>query len=835
MDGTYPLSHILKEAIVTAQNQARLNRHTTFSGAHLLWGILQEDTQFCEYLETIGKNVHNLRSWAEFKIKYYPKSSKAEDSPSGDEGIQRIFNEADRLRRIIFAEEITSQHLIEALSQPGLAYDEEELRLFPISPGEIQRLKKEQIQHEDLRASIGQSGFSIESSGFNSILVKYCEDISQRARNGKIDPVIGREKEMLELVSILGKRQSPNVLIVGEPGVGKTALIGGLALLIMEENIPSYLEGASIFELDISGRLVAGAYKGEVEERLKKILTALKEFEKDNDKKAVLFIDEIHILLDEKGSVGSGAVNLLKPELARGELTVIGATTNVEWQKFIESDPAFERRFSTIVVKEPDEELAIEMLQGISAKLYEKHQIKINEEAMPEAVYLAKRYLGKKNLPVSAIDLLDTSLAFVKVMNDTAEKQISNLGVQLEKIAQELVGTERQQAKKLERFGKTIENSLTPILLGKLSSPIETNGFHLASDYLDYYTEKLSELSDLASVTQETLGKEDVASVVSYQSGIPIGKIQTDEQQKMLNIESHLRERVVGQDHALEVLANVIRRSRVNLKEPNKPIGVFFFVGPTGTGKTELAKSLAEFLFNDESALIRFDMSEFKEKHSVALLYGSPPGYIGYKEGGLLVNKIRRRPYSVVLLDEIEKAHDSVYDIFLQILDEGAVHDKQGKRGDFSNAIVIFTSNVASDWIANKFRSGVIPNKDSIRTALQETKNFRPEFLGRRMSLIPFAPITEEVARTIFQIQLKRFSKLLQQQDIFLKLTTGAEDYLLAEGFSPEYGARPLKDAIEELLGTPLAEQMIKGQFQSGDRILIDYDEPNNKFNWTKD
>ena len=553
---------------------------------------------------------------------------------------------------------------------------------------------------------------------------------------------------------------------------------------------------------------------------------------------AILFIDEIHTLLDPNGSVGSGAVNLLKPELARGELTVIGATTEMEYRQFFESDSAFQRRFTKLQINEPSEKLAVEMLNGLVGRYEDFHEVTLDRAALPLSVQLAKRYLGNKKLPTSALEVMDVTMASVVVLNQTSKDELAVIEKEWKEKVKPLVIKEADQfgiqKKQLE---EAIVNRLSHLLTQRLEE--EKNEAPISiSQQIDAFEKKLSSLKEWTATPKTQVSPEDIAATIAYMTGIPMGKIQAEEQRQLLQMEDLLRKRVVGQDHALKMVAEALRRSRAGLKESNKPAAAFFFLGPTGTGKTELTKSIANLLFNDSNALIRFDMSEFKEAHSAALLYGSPPGYVGYKEGGLLVNKIRQRPYSVVLFDEIEKAHKSVYDVFLQILDEGRVTDKQGKKGDFTKAIIVFTSNIGSEWIMEQFEKGQIPTKDDLREVMADarmpdgSKAFRPEMLGRGMHLVPFSPIVKEVAGKILNIHLNNFSKLLAQQDIQIDYSDAAKATLVETGFKKLYGARPLKDTIEERIATPLSEKIISGEIPKGSKVKVDWISAENTFKW---
>jgi ATP-dependent Clp protease ATP-binding subunit ClpA len=602
-------------------------------------------------------------------------------------------------------------------------------------------------------------------------------------------------------------------MILGEPGVGKTALVDGFVLNIEAGKVPDVLKNAKVFELDF-GALVAGAaYKGEVEERLKSIMKEVKQFEK-----AILFVDEIHTLVDSKGA-NPGIANILKPELARGELTLIGATTLEEYRKNIEKDEAFSRRFEVVVVNEPDEQVTIKMLQHI-LPLYEKHHnLTLTADAPAEAVRLAKRYLKERRLPDSAIDLLDRTMSVVRLMSETSEADIEELQVRLKEILSEPDLDDATLLKKLRWFHTELNDRLSHVLIGQLddSTKIETLENH---EELSHHLETmLSRLAELAGNKKAEVDKQDLATVVAHKTGIPIGKVQTGEKERLLSMDTALKGRVIGQDHALKAIAEAVLENRSGLGKPGQPIGSFFFLGSTGTGKTELAKSIAEFLFGQESAMIRFDMSEFKEEHSAALLYGAPPGYVGYEEGGVLVNKIRQQPYAVVLFDEIEKAHPSVFDIFLQILDEGKMHDRLGKEGDFSNAIIIFTSNIGAEHIIKEFGEGKIPKSNELLEIMQ--KYFRPEFLARITEIIPFAPVSETTIALIFDIHYKSLLKTLDRMGISLSITDEARMKLAMEGFSPKYGVRPLSGVIRNRLRRPLSRMIISSQIAKGSKVNL--------------
>lgn len=807
------ISESVKLAIRVAQSLAKEYHNPEFTAAHLLKGLMHKEVGLREFLLSIGKDEEYISEWAEVRIEELDKTAVAQDEVKGSPEIAKVLDEADHVRIKLGLDLITPVCVLTALSKPTVGFKPDQLKSFPIKERELLDLYIKDDELQQAVAPAGTTGKTEKSSGVASALHKYCIDRIALARDGKTDPIIGRDKETRMVMEILCRRTKPNVIITGDAGVGKTALVDGFAQDIIADNVPTLLKGVQLFELDL-GSLIAGAsYKGEIEDRLKNILKEIKQFDK-----AVLFIDEIHTLLDNKGPIGGGVGNLLKPELARGEITVIGATTIDEYRKIIEPEQAFSRRFEVLQVNEPNEASAIKMLDKLKDKYESHHQLKIQQDAIPDCVRLAKRYMKDRRLPDSAFDLLDRTMAAMKMMNDTSDQVLEDLIGRLTELE---ASTDDEDYKFTEYkwLYSQLQDKVSPVLLGQLTDETQVESFETSEEYHNYLSKNLDALKILAAQKSDEVHKQDIASIVSYKTGIPLGKIQAQEKEKLLNMEQFLKRRVVGQDQALKAVADAILESRSGLNKKGQPIGSFFLLGPTGTGKTELAKSIAEFLFNDEKAMIRFDMSEFKEEHSAALLYGAPPGYVGYEEGGLLVNKIRQQPYSVLLFDEIEKAHPSVFDTFLQILDEGHMHDRLGKEGDFSNSLILFTSNIGSEWIAEQVAEGKIPTSQQLMEIM--ARHFRPEFLARLSEIVPFAPISEDNVVRIFEIQLKSLIEALDKQGIAFEIDQEAIKMLALSGFTPKYGARQLSGVIRNELRRPISKYIISGTLKKGNTIVV--------------
>ncbi len=683
-----------------------------------------------------------------------------------------------------------------------------------------------------------------------SILERYGVDLTQKAKDGKLDPVIGREKEINQTVEILLRRSKNNPVLVGDPGVGKTAIVEGLAQRIVNKEVPPELQDKSIISIDM-GSLVAGSkYRGEFEERVKKLLDELKE-----RPEVILFIDEIHTVIGAgKGEGSLDAGNMLKPALARGEIRLIGATTLDEYRKYIEKDLALERRFQPVYVDEPTIEEAIEILKGLKPKLEDFHKVKIEDDAIDAAVKLTHRYVTFRKLPDKAIDALDQACARKKLASVTVPPELQEIERKLRALEEQIINANlsgdyekeaelKIQKVNLEKQKQDIINKLDMIdvkisQLKKKLEDLEQQIIKVAEkgDYEKEAQLKIEmintekEIKALESKRAKTLSVtyDDIAQVVSDWTGIPLNKLKEEEMEKLLHLEEELHKRVIGQDDAVVAVAEAIRRARAGLKDPKRPIASFLFLGPTGVGKTELSKALAELLFGEEDALIRLDMSEFKEEHTVSKLIGAPPGYVGYEEGGKLTEAVRRKPYSVVLLDEIEKAHPRVFDLFLQVLDDGRLTDSHGRTVDFRNTVIIMTSNIGSTYLLTLPLEG---DPEEIRKEFEKAKEkvlgelkhfFRPEFLNRIDDIIVFKPLTMEQLIQIVDLLINDLDKRLKDKNITVELTIEAKKELARRGYEPAFGARPLKRTVQKLLETPLANKIIKGEIKEGSKVKVD-------------
>ena len=713
--------------------------------AHLFKAVLHKEAGLIHFIESeLDKDYYYLQDWADVQIQLAPRAVRPKrDLELSDESVA-VMEEADSFKVKFNLDETTPVCILASLVTPGVGFSFDQLKTLPLTPSAISAKMGGGANVEAPYMEGAELKKNTAVKGGKGSLAKYCTDKTAMARAGNLDNVVGFEKEISIIYEILGRKTKANLLITGEAGVGKTALLNGFLREVAEGKVPGFLSDAVAYELDTAALGGDAQYKGEIEDRFKSIIDEVEAMPN-----AILIIEKIDKLFDKQGAL-FGCSTLLKNELSKGRLQLLCTSSIDGYTKNIETDKEMVSNLEKITVEEPTAEQTMEILKGVMPAYEDYHSLTLDETVMTESIRLAKRYLTEKSLPASAIDLIDRTMSHVKVEND--------LG------AEELKHTE--------------------------------------------------------------LRNDDLTAVVAKQTGIPLGKVQTGERERLMGGEETLKKRVVGQDHAVKKVLDAVYESRSGLSKKGQPMGSFFFLGPTGTGKTELSKALAEFLFGDESALLRFDMSEFKEEHSVALLYGAPPGYVGYEEGGLLVNKIRQTPYSVVLFDEIEKAHKSVFDLFLQILDEGKLHDRLGRVGDFSNALILFTSNIGAKQIVEKFNSGVIPENNELMDIMQGY--FRPEFLARLTEIVPFSPITDKTVTSIFDIHMKGLLKLLAEQDITLELTPEARKTIALRGYNQQYGARPVLGIIRKELRHPISKMMIAGNIKPGDHVIVDIDGDNN-------
>lgn len=838
-----------------AQQIAIGNGNQAIEPAHILKGMMETEQDVLSYIiEKQGGNLNHIKANLTDKISRFPKVQGNATNHLSNEANKILVSAMDEAKKMK-DEFVSLEHLLlgilknssdvsQLLKDQGLSYN-----------GTIEVIK-------ELRK--GQRVTSENAEETYNSLNKYAKNLTELAHEGKLDPVIGRDDEIRRVLQILSRRTKNNPILIGEPGVGKTAIAEGIAHRIVSGDVPENLLDKKVFSLDM-GALIAGAkYKGEFEERLKAVV---KEVTGSNGN-IILFIDEIHTLVGAGGG-GEGAMdaaNILKPALARGELRAIGATTLNEYQKYFEKDKALERRFQKVMVEEPDEESAISILRGIKEKYEVHHKIRIKDEAIIAAVQLSTRYISDRFLPDKAIDLMDEAASKLRMeMNskpeeiDQLDRRIIQLEIEIQAIKrendekklnllkEELANLQEQRnvlnAKWLEEKSKADQVQETKKRIEELKHQAEQA--ERAGDYetvarIRYETLKQEEskLHELElqmadeganKLVKEAVDAEDIAEVVSKWTGIPVNKMMQSEREKLLHLEDELHKRVVGQNEAIQAVADAIRRSRAGLSDEGRPIGSFFFLGPTGVGKTELAKALAEFLFDDENSMTRIDMSEYQERHSVSRLVGAPPGYVGYDEGGQLTEAVRRRPYSVILLDEMEKAHPDVFNILLQVLDDGRLTDNKGRVVNFKNTIIIMTSNFGSQIILENFEDLGIKDPDFV---YEETKHlvfeelkrhFRPEFLNRIDETILFKPLSDKQIAGIVKLQFDALSRKLAKRDITLDITPDALEYIANKGYDPQFGARPLKRVVQQDILNELSKEILKGNIQDNSVVLIDY------------
>lgn len=801
----------LLNALEIAKKIAKNNLNKYYSASHLLKAILNRDLSLLKRLEAMGKDVYYLDEWAEVRMEEEPKSTNVLNAEPSDL-IDDIIKEAEVVRMALNEDEISLYAILTAISSPGVGFSFDQMKTYPISRNEL-------LEDEIISAPETTSTNKEAKKGF---LSKYSIHKNLEKKPNKV-AAIGRETELNTIKEILCRFSKPNVLLIGDRGIGKTVLIDTLVQNIVNNQVPDALNKTQLFELDLSSLTAGASYKGEIEDRLKNCIQELQQFPK-----AILIIEEVHTILDKNGG-DSGVSNLLKGELAKG-LNIIATSTIDEFSKRIEKEQGLSGMFEIVKLEESNDETLFRMIRESIKTYQEHHKIQIDDETISESIRLSRRYLKEKSLPESAINLIDHTMSVLKTSGETFLKEKQSILDKLDLLkSNESNLPEEQLIKECNWFLIDLINKTTFLI--DVNEEDQKITFETSESILNYIEGLINTLEEKALDKRSHIEAFDLSLIIAKKTGIPAGKLKEEEKQKLNSIEEVLNQRVIGQDHCIATVAGSILESRSGLSKAGQPIASFFFLGPTGTGKTELAKSLAEFLFQDENAIIRFDMSEFKEEHSAALLYGAPPGYVGYEEGGLLVNKIRQKPYSIVLFDEIEKAHPSVFDVFLQIMDEGKLHDRLGKEGDFSNAIILFTSNIGSDHIVETFNNGQIPTSSSLMEIMGNY--FRPEFLGRLTEIVPFAPISKENALKIFEIHLKKeFMDLLKNINIKVEIPMEAKLYLAENGYNAKYGARPIKSIIRSHLRRPLAKKIIAGEVKDGDTISVIIE--NNDVKWIK-
>ncbi|MBN2133801.1 MAG: ATP-dependent chaperone ClpB [Sedimentisphaerales bacterium] len=844
-----------QEALATAQEIARNSEHATLSALHLLAGLLSDADAgiVASVLQKVGCNPQRLQSMAESELARLPKVA-GQTQLAADPALTQVLNLAAKEAQAMKDQYVSTEHLLLALAQEKSTAKE--------------ILSVNGVKLDDLRAAIteirgGQRVVDQNPEDKYQALQRFGIDLNELARTGKLDPVIGRDDEIRRCMQVLSRRTKNNPVLIGEAGVGKTAIIEGLAQRIVNGDVPAGLKDKEIIALDM-GALVAGSkYRGEFEDRLKAVLKEVTE----SDGRVILFIDELHLVVGAgkaEGAVDAG--NLLKPALARGQLRCIGATTLDEYRKYIEKDAALERRFQPIKVAEPSVEDTIAILRGLKPRYDTHHGVRITDAALVAAATMSNRYITDRFLPDKAIDLIDEAASRLRIENDSLpaeldeiRRKLMQLQIEHEALKKETDPGSQQQLKRVDEQIADLQEkdrelgarweSETGLLReikalhekiddartrfedaqrrGDLESAARLRYGEIAELERQLEEKEARDAQEAQSsdrLVKEEVTPDDIAEVVSKWTNIPVSRLLSAEREKLLHMEDAIRQRLVGQDDAVRAVSDAIRRARAGLGDPNRPIGSFIFLGPTGVGKTELARSLADFLFNDENAMIRLDMSEFMEQHSVARMIGAPPGYVGYEEGGRLTEAVRRRPYSVLLLDEIEKAHRDVFNVLLQVLDDGRLTDGHGRTVDFRNTVVIMTSNIASASIQElAARQGADWEIEAhVKEALKQV--FRPEFLNRVDEVIVFHPLTKDTLRQIIDIQLRYLANRLRDRDMGLDVTDAAKDLLMAEGYDPTYGARPLKRAIQQRIENPLARQILEGHFTDGDTITLTAD-----------
>lgn len=837
-----------RDAVTAAVRQALTAGNPSAEPVHLLHGLLlTPDNTVGHLLTAVGANPAAVDARATEDISKQPSSTGSSvTQPTISGALARVLATAETLAEQLGDQFVATEHLL-----IGLASVESQARTILTRAGATaEKLTK---AFEEARG--GKRVTSAESEGGESALDKYSIDLTERARSGKLDPVIGRDQEIRRVVQVLARRTKNNPVLIGEPGVGKTAVVEGLAMRLVEGDVPDSLKGRRLVSLDLTSMVAGAKYRGDFEERLKAVLSEIKE----SEGQIITFIDELHTVVGA-GSTGDGGMdagNMLKPMLARGELRMIGATTLDEYRERVEKDPALERRFQQVYVGEPSVEDAIAILRGLRERYEAHHKVRITDSALVAAAALSDRYITSRKLPDKAIDLVDEAASRLRMEIDSSPEEIDMLRRDVDRmLMQELHLKNEEDAASRERLAalrSELADAQEKLRGLEARWEQEKSGLNRVGDLkekidaLRVEADKAQRAGDLGRASQllygeipvieqqlidaektdadasrmvsDEVSETDIAEVVAAWTGIPVGRMLQGESEKLLHMEERLGERLIGQREAVKAVSDAVRRSRAGISDPNRPTGSFLFLGPTGVGKTELAKSLADFLFDDETAMVRIDMSEYSEKHSVARLVGAPPGYVGYEEGGQLTEAVRRRPYSVILLDEVEKAHPDLFNILLQVLDDGRLTDGQGRTVDFRNTILILTSNLGSQHLADPLLS----DKEKREQVMGVVRSaFRPEFLNRLDDIVMFEPLTRDDLRRIVAIQLERLGRRLASRRITVEVTDAAADWLGEVGFDPVYGARPLRRLVQTTVEDQLARGLLSGQIHDGETVRFD-------------